>query len=62
MLHQSIGGFPSDGREEFGKFLRHVFPLGLASFEDLALDADEETETSLLEAYARSLGRNERQQ
>jgi hypothetical protein len=62
MLHEHIGGFPPDGREEFGKFLRHAFPIGLASFEGLASAIDEETGNSVLEIYARSLTNNGREQ
>jgi hypothetical protein len=43
MLNGRIGGFaPPDNREEVGRFLRHSFPLGLASFEGLIGRLEEE--------------------
>ena len=63
MLHERIGGFPPDGREDFGRFLRHAFPLGLASFEGLSSEIDdEEVGNSVLETYARSLAKKSSKQ
>jgi hypothetical protein len=64
MLHERIGGFapPPDDREEIGRFLRHAFPLGLASFEGVvSLLGKEGMADTSLGTYARSLGESGRQ-
>jgi hypothetical protein len=35
VTHELIGEYPAtDDREQMGRFLRHVFPLGLRSFAE----------------------------
>ena len=55
MLRERIGGWPTQphDREEIGRFLRHAFPLGLASFQGLI--EDQEMGDPELGAYARFL-------
>jgi hypothetical protein len=52
MTRELIGGFPAvDGREQMGQFLRHAFPLGLGSFEELLVKLEEEEQAKAKRAH-----------
>ena len=42
MTRELIGGYPQDGREQMGRFLRHAYPLALSSFVGLTPDPEHE--------------------